>query len=403
MVDLEVRHTEQYGRGLYTRGKISCGMEARVVTGVWSSHEIILVVVRVAREHGTVESTVRETTGCNTKQNARELQPSSHTFQLQPSSHTFQQTRCGLLSELFKRIAGRTWNPYVQAVKDSLGVIAKEQVAEQLLGVKALLREDFDGGHAYDVLCKLICNTFSICDGEMVAIGAGVYIQCSQLNHSCDPNCVALFAGKTLTVRAIKDIPAGDQMLISYVDLVDSCLDRRSQLKKVYGFVCVCVRCLVEEREDKETAEVMKELEYRKSLKATRDWKGIVGCHQLSPHCTVVTAIRESELMCEAQLELGMWKHAANTASTLVDLYRRWLFQYHPLIGLTLMKLGKLQRVEGTMQQLKASITPLTQAVHCLGVSHGPTHPLTREAQEMLMDSDSELMNRSSVPLADNH
>eukprot|EP00731_Ephydatia_muelleri_P024917 Em0016g1188a len=155
-------------------------------------------------------------------------------------------------------------------VKDSLGVIAKEQVAEQLLGVKALLREDFDGGHAYDVLCKLICNTFSICDGEMVAIGAGVYIQCSQLNHSCDPNCVALFAGKTLTVRAIKDIPAGDQMLISYVDLVDSCLDRRSQLKKVYGFVCVCVRCLVEEREDKETAEVMKELEYRKSLKATR-------------------------------------------------------------------------------------------------------------------------------------
>ena len=32
------------------------------------------------------------------------------------------------------------------------------------------------------------------------------------------------------------------------------------------------------------------------------DWKGIVGCHQLTPHCTVVTAIRESELMCEAQL-----------------------------------------------------------------------------------------------------
>lgn len=27
MVDLEIRHTEQYGRGLYTRGKISCGTE----------------------------------------------------------------------------------------------------------------------------------------------------------------------------------------------------------------------------------------------------------------------------------------------------------------------------------------------------------------------------------------
>lgn len=70
--------------------------------------------------------------------------------------------------------------------------------------------------------------------------------------------------------RSLLDLNSVLQMLISYVDLVDSCLDRRSQLKKVYGFVCVCVRCLVEEREDKETAEVMKELEYRKSLKATR-------------------------------------------------------------------------------------------------------------------------------------
>lgn len=40
-------------------------------------------------------------------------------------------------------------------VKDHLDVTAKEKVAEQLLGVKAVLKEDFDGGWSYDIMCKV--------------------------------------------------------------------------------------------------------------------------------------------------------------------------------------------------------------------------------------------------------
>lgn len=55
-------------------------------------------------------------------------------------------------------------------------------------------------------------NGFGMCDAEMQNIGVGLYPSASLLNHSCQPNCVAVFAGKDMLVRAVRDIPSGGEV-----------------------------------------------------------------------------------------------------------------------------------------------------------------------------------------------
>lgn len=53
-------------------------------------------------------------------------------------------------------------------------------------------------------------NGFNILDPEMMSIGTGIYLGCSVIDHSCDPNAVAVFEGITIHIRALKDMPVLD-------------------------------------------------------------------------------------------------------------------------------------------------------------------------------------------------
>lgn len=53
-------------------------------------------------------------------------------------------------------------------------------------------------------------NGFNILDPEMMSIGTGIYLGCSVIDHSCDPNAVAVFEGITIHIRAVKDMPVLD-------------------------------------------------------------------------------------------------------------------------------------------------------------------------------------------------
>lgn len=72
-------------------------------------------------------------------------------------------------------------------------------------------------------------NCFSILDWEMNSIGSGIYIvlvymlllspsYCDSLyspallNHSCDPNCIAIFDGYQMKLRTVRDVSFGDQV-----------------------------------------------------------------------------------------------------------------------------------------------------------------------------------------------
>lgn len=53
-------------------------------------------------------------------------------------------------------------------------------------------------------------NSFTISNQEFQTVGTGVYLAASILDHSCEPNAVATFEGKTLLIHAISEIPKFD-------------------------------------------------------------------------------------------------------------------------------------------------------------------------------------------------
>lgn len=79
--------------------------------------------------------------------------------------------------------------------------------------------------------------------------GSGLFPLISKFNHSCAPNVTMEFADtNTAFAIASRDIRAGDEMMISYVDLRMDYADRKRDLNQ-YFFVCKCGVCEIEQRQ----------------------------------------------------------------------------------------------------------------------------------------------------------
>jgi hypothetical protein len=81
-------------------------------------------------------------------------------------------------------------------------------------------------------------------DGETKSI----FYNYSRLNHSCMPNCHAAWNPDTkmLTVHAVNDIRAGEELCITYhAENLDSMHreERKKYLRERYGFECSCLGC----------------------------------------------------------------------------------------------------------------------------------------------------------------
>ncbi|XP_053602088.1 histone-lysine N-methyltransferase SMYD3 [Plodia interpunctella] len=97
---------------------------------------------------------------------------------------------------------------------------------------------------------RMVINSFTILDIDMNSIGTGVYLASSIVDHSCDPNAVATFDGKTINIRALRDMPCLDwnQIRISYIDLMQTPYERQRELLENYYFLCQCDRCMDDEQ-----------------------------------------------------------------------------------------------------------------------------------------------------------
>eukprot|EP00037_Helgoeca_nana_P022991 m.237081 g.237081 ORF g.237081 m.237081 type:complete len:510 (-) comp26200_c0_seq1:118-1647(-) len=128
---------------------------------------------------------------------------------------------------------------------DDLDNTAKEEITGLIVMLKRFLPEGDlpEPRAAFDLLSKLRCNTFSICDPELQTIGAAVYPQLSAVNHSCSPNCAATFRGTTLQLRATTVIEPGTELTIAYVDVITPRRFRLAALREQYAFTCTCPRC----------------------------------------------------------------------------------------------------------------------------------------------------------------
>ena len=70
------------------------------------------------------------------------------------------------------------------------------------------------------------------------------------MNHSCDPNVISSSSHNDhrVTFTAVKEIRAGDQLTISYIDEHLPLEKRQELLRKFYGFNCRCDFCIAQQK-----------------------------------------------------------------------------------------------------------------------------------------------------------
>lgn len=114
------------------------------------------------------------------------------------------------------------------------------------------------------VLDKFIDQLYDDLDKESGTFldneGSALYALQSKCNHSCEPNVKANFLHNnfTLSLQALKDIQAGEEILVSYLDdctLGRSRHTRQKILMENYLFKCSCSKCIAEADDDDITSE----------------------------------------------------------------------------------------------------------------------------------------------------
>ena len=80
-----------------------------------------------------------------------------------------------------------------------------------------------------------------------LSTNGGVFETCSRINHSCSPNMQNTWSPTDgqIFMHAIKDIPVGAELTISYLDVVAPSAERKTDGIERYSFSCTCEVCLL--------------------------------------------------------------------------------------------------------------------------------------------------------------
>uniref|UniRef100_A0A3B4AV76 [histone H3]-lysine(4) N-trimethyltransferase n=1 Tax=Periophthalmus magnuspinnatus TaxID=409849 RepID=A0A3B4AV76_9GOBI len=252
---------------------------------------------------------------------------------------------------------------------------------------------------------QVSCNGFTIEDEELSHLGTAVYPDVALINHSCLPNTIITFNGTSAEIRAVKDIKPGDEVFISYIDLLYPTDDRNNRLRESYYFTCQCQECQsrsqdkvklkVRKRSDPIEEEVVNNME-RYARKAIKEFRA-------SKHYRNI--LFELLEICEQSLEkmgsvfedsnvymLHMMYQAMGVCLYMQDIdeaikYGEKLIKpysqlYSPLslnLSSIYLKLGRLYM---TMDSHSAGVKMLKKAMAIMEVAHGKDHLYMEELRK---------------------
>ncbi|XP_064093706.1 SET and MYND domain-containing protein 4-like [Macrobrachium nipponense] len=136
-------------------------------------------------------------------------------------------------------------------------------------------REDFiaAGSVVLSHIFKCHFNLIGVTDCRMEKdVGAGIFPTLALINHSCDANLKFYTFGRTMVVRAIRPIQAGEELTVAYGTCFENSnlLERRRMLVK-YQFTCSCEACV----NDWPTYDRQDQMKLRETRLAPRVRRGI--------------------------------------------------------------------------------------------------------------------------------
>ncbi|XP_018522253.1 histone-lysine N-methyltransferase SMYD3 isoform X2 [Lates calcarifer] len=257
------------------------------------------------------------------------------------------------------------------------------------------------------LIAKVTCNCFTISDGELQEIGVGLYPSLSLLNHDCRPNCVMVFEGTKLQLRAVRDINPEEELTISYIETLSLTEDRRRQLEDQYHFMCHCQHCDSQDKDelmlsgDEASWSLLKEaLPRLEGQKAESDWQALLeSCsHLLSTIGANVPddnlyKLRITDVALDASIHLGLWEEAVKYGERTLPVYRQYYPDPHPVHGVQLMRIGKLQHY---LERIEDALDTFKQAYQIIKLTHGDSHPLTTDLLMKMEECRAEMDQQSS-------
>ncbi|XP_045608881.1 histone-lysine N-methyltransferase SMYD3 isoform X2 [Procambarus clarkii] len=273
---------------------------------------------------------------------------------------------------------------------------------------------------------RICVNSFSITDPDLNTVGTGVYLAASVFDHSCQPNAYVTFEGTRLTCRSLVDMPCLDfaKIRISYIDVMNSTMDRKNELHRRYYFWCDCKFChdperdrlmssincgnasctapvLIDEDDDidapigactecgynnlstetrrkycsianhcREQLETMKDKYYLDVCRRALEMQGNL-FYKLNLLC-----VKLQDAAFEAAIGVENWSSALEYGIKNIEGVKFYYGENHPNIGLILLKLGKICNHE---QKLEDAIRYFREAEPIIRISHGTAHPTYKE------------------------
>ncbi|KAL7118032.1 hypothetical protein ACP275_03G110200 [Erythranthe tilingii] len=284
---------------------------------------------------------------------------------------------------------------------------------------------------------KLSCNSHTIIDSQLLAIGTGLYPVISLTNHSCVPNSVLLFEGRLAVIRAMEHMPKDTEVLTSYIDTAGSTVTRQKALKEKYFFTCSCPRCIKLGQPDdiretailegyrckdsccdgfllcgsdnkgfvcqkcglvlnnKELSSITNELKCISdkasvSLSSGRKSEASVAYKRIEKlqlklyHPFSISIMRTRETILKISMELMDFKGAYSYCISVIQIYERVYPKCHPLLGLHYYLCGQIEMLMG---EKKATVESLTKAYNIFRITHGTKTPFTMELKTKLEEA----------------
>ncbi|XP_007175368.2 histone-lysine N-methyltransferase SMYD1 isoform X1 [Balaenoptera acutorostrata] len=270
------------------------------------------------------------------------------------------------------------------------------------------------------------CNGFTLSDQRgLQAVGVGIFPNLGLVNHDCWPNCTVIFnngnheAVKSMfhtqmriELRALGKISEGEELTVSYIDFLNVSEERKRQLKKQYYFDCTCEHCQKGLKDDlflgvkddpKPSQEVVKEMiQFSKDTLEKIDKARSEGLYhkvvKLCREClqkqepvfadTNIYTLRMLSTVSEVLSYLQAFEEASHYARRMVDGYMKLYHPNNAQLGMAIMRTGLTNWHAGNIE---VGHSMICKAYGILLVTHGPSHPITKDLEAMRMQTEMEL------------